>query len=218
MPLIHPCQTKKLSCILLSRRNIIVRMLFKRLTAFFLDILEVVVFAIAIFLFIYLLVLQPHKIKGQSMVPNFDDGEYLLTDKVTYRFREPKRGDVIVFEAPGANGEEFIKRIIGLPGEKISLKDGKVYLNTQQLPEYYLPSSFQTNGSSFLSENEEIVVPAGNYFVMGDNRGASYDSRSWGYITKDKITGRAWLVYWPVAKMGVVDNVVYDNNQEVTAL
>ena len=88
-------------------------MLLKRLTAFFLDITEVVVFAIAIFLFVYLLILQPHKIKGDSMVPNFLDGEYLLTDKITYRIREPARGDVVVFEAPGAGGDEFIKRIIG---------------------------------------------------------------------------------------------------------
>src|SRR3989344_7510790 len=107
--------------------------IFRRLGAFFLDILEVVVFAVAIFLFLYLLVLQPHKIKGQSMEPNFADGEYLLTDKVTYRFSEPKRGDVVVFEAPGTNNEEFIKRIIGLPGEQISLKDGKVAINNQVL-------------------------------------------------------------------------------------
>jgi signal peptidase I len=97
-----------------------------KLSAFFLDILEVVVFAIAIFLFLYLLVLQPHKIKGQSMEPNFQDGEFLLTDKVTYRFSEPKRGDVIVFEAPGTNNEEFIKRIMGLPGESISINNGKL--------------------------------------------------------------------------------------------
>ena len=193
-------------------------MLVKRLTAFFLDILEVVVFAIAIFLFIYLLVLQPHKIKGQSMVPNFDDGEYLLTDKVTYRFNQPERGDVVVFEAPGSNGEEFIKRIIGLPGERISLNNGKVYINSSILSEIYLPETYQTNGSSFLSDNKEIIVPDGNYFVMGDNRGASYDSRSWGYITKDKITGRAWLVYWPVSRMGIVEDPDYRLSQEVTAL
>src|SRR3989337_4243279 len=101
-------------------------MVARRLGAFFLDIIEVVVFAIAIFLFLYLLVLQPHKIKGASMEPNFPNGEYLLTDKVTYRFREPERGDVIVFEAPGTNGEEFIQRILGLPGDKVSLREGDV--------------------------------------------------------------------------------------------
>src|SRR3989304_10166262 len=155
-------------------------MFLKRLGTFFLDFLEIIVFAVAIFLFFYLLILQPHKIKGDSMQPNYPDGEYLLTDKVTYRFREPKRGDVIVFEAPGSNGEEFIKRIIGLPGERISLNNGKVYINSSILSEIYLPETYQTNGSSFLSDNKEVIVPDGNYFVMGDNRGASYDSRSWG--------------------------------------
>jgi len=90
-----------------------------RFGAFFLDILQVVVFAVAIFLFVYLLLLQPHKIKGSSMFPNFADGEFLLTDKVTYRFGEPKRGDVVVFKAPPNDREEFIKRIIGLPNDKI---------------------------------------------------------------------------------------------------
>ena len=90
--------------------------LLKRLGAFFLDILQVIVFAVAIFLFIYLLVLQPHKIKGDSMQPNFPDGEYLLTDKVSYRLGDPKRGDVVVFEAPSTTGEEFIKRIIEFGG------------------------------------------------------------------------------------------------------
>ena len=103
-------------------------MLARRLGAFFLDIIEVCVFAIAIFLFLYLLVMQPHKIKGDSMQPNFPDGEYLLTDKISYRLREPERGEVIVFKAPGANGEEFIKRIVGLPGEKISIKDKRIYI------------------------------------------------------------------------------------------
>src|SRR3990172_9585517 len=112
-------------------------MLARRLGAFFLDIIEVVVFAIAIFLFLYLLVLQPHKIKGASMEPNFHNGEYLLTDKVSYRFGEPERGDVIVFEAPPDESEEFIKRIIALPGEKMSIRDGRVFINGQRLNEAY---------------------------------------------------------------------------------
>lgn len=185
-------------------------MLLKRLTAFFLDILEVVVFAIAIFLFVYLLVLQPHKIKGQSMEPNFEDGEYLLTDKITYRLKEPKRGDVIVFEAPGANGEEFIKRIIGLPGERLSLANGKIYINGEPLIEKYIPENITTEGGPFLREGVEIQVPQDSYFVLGDNRRASFDSRSWGFVTKDKITGRAWLVYWPPDVAGVIDAASYE--------
>ncbi len=187
-------------------------MFVRSLSKFFLDVLEVIVFAIAIFLFIYLLILQPHKIKGDSMQPNFPDGEYLLTDKVTYRLRQPDRGDVVVFEAPGAGGEEFIKRIIGLPGEIVSLKKGKVYINNKELSESYLALSLKTNGSTFLKENMEVVVPEGHFFVLGDNRPASSDSRTWGFVAKEKITGRAWIIYWPPPKVGIVKEVVYSFN------
>lgn len=192
--------------------------MFQKLSVFFLDILEVVVFAIAIFLFLYLLVLQPHKIKGQSMEPNFQDGEFLLTDKVTYRFSQPKRGDVIVFEAPGTNNEEFIKRIIGLPGETISVINGETKINGAELSENYLPDSFITDGGAFLKNGQNVTIPDNHYFVMGDNRAASSDSRTWGFVAKEKITGRAWITYWPPPKFGVVEGVTYDNFQEVTAL
>src|SRR3972149_10809430 len=142
--------------------------MFRRRGAFFLDILEVLVFAVAIFLFIYLLVLQPHKIKGASMDPNFFDGEYLLTDKVTYRFGEPKRGDVIVFKAPTGDGDEFIKRIIGLPGDTVSVKNGAVYVDGKGLNEDYIPEISPTYGGSFLQENEPFTVQENSYFVLGD--------------------------------------------------
>lgn len=176
----------------------------KRLGDFFLDILEVLVSSFAIFLFIYLLVMQPHKIKGASMEPNFHDGEYLITDKLTYRFKEPQRGDVIVFEAPEAAGEEYIKRIVGLPGETISVHDGSFYINGEKLDEPYLPDSIFTKGVLFLKNDEERLIPQGNYFVAGDNRGSSSDSRYWGPITKDKITGRAFFIYWPMSEIGLI--------------
>jgi signal peptidase I len=182
----------------------------KKLSAFFLDILEVVVFAIAIFLFLYLLVLQPHKIKGQSMEPNFHDGEFLLTDKVTYRFSQPKRGDVIVFKAPGTNNDEFIKRIIGLPGEKLSINNGKVNINEKTVEEGYLPDTLLTEGGMFLKEGQAVTIPENHFFVLGDNRIASSDSRTWGFITKDEITGRAWVTYWPPPKLGVIESVSYN--------
>ncbi|OGM01868.1 signal peptidase I [Candidatus Woesebacteria bacterium GWA1_41_8] len=181
----------------------------KRIGIFFLDILEVIVFAIAIFLFVYLLLLQPHKIKGDSMQPNFPNGEYLLTDKVSYRFREPKRGEVIVFEAPQSEGDEFIKRIIGLPGELVSIKEGSIFINEKKLNEGYLASGAVTLSGNFFKEAEEIVVPEELYFVLGDNRLHSSDSRAWGFVPKDKITGRAWVIYWPVAKAGPVQEVNY---------
>lgn len=173
------------------------------------DILEVIVFAVAIFLFVYLLLLQPHKIKGDSMQPNFPNGEYLLTDKVSYRFREPKRGEVIVFEAPPTENEEFIKRIIGLPGELVFVKEGSVFINGQRLEEAYLGPGAVTLSGNFLKEGEEILIPQAEYLVMGDNRLHSSDSRSWGFVPKDKITGRAWVIYWPVAKAGPIEEVQY---------
>lgn len=184
-------------------------MFIRRLGAFFLDIIEVVVFAIAIFLFIYLLVMQPHRIKGSSMIPNFQDGEYLLSDKISYRLREPKRGDVIVFEAPGAKGDEFIKRIIGTPGDTVSVKDGKVYVNGQLLQETYLPADLKTSGGTFLKEGGEVTIPNDYYFVLGDNRPFSSDSRAWGLVAKSKITGRAWFIYWPPEAFGTVQAAQY---------
>lgn len=163
----------------------------------------------AIFLFVYLLILQPHKIKGDSMQPNFPDGEYLLTDKVTYRLEEPKRGDVIVFKAPAGNGDEFIKRIIGLPGETISITNGKVSVNGEILNESYLSDKLYTSSGSFLSEGKEVTVPSESYLVFGDNRPRSSDSRVFGFITKKDITGRAWLVYWPIQSAGVVQKIDY---------
>lgn len=182
----------------------------RRLSAFFLDIIQVIVFAVAIFLFVYLLILQPHKIKGDSMQPNFPDAEYLLTDKVTYRLEEPKRGDVIVFKAPTGNGDEFIKRILGLPGETISITNGNVYLNGEVLEEPYLSDEIYTSSASFLSEGKEVFVPKESYLVFGDNRPRSSDSRVFGFITKEDITGRAWLVYWPIQSAGIVQKIDYD--------
>ncbi|MFC1624997.1 signal peptidase I [Patescibacteria group bacterium] len=184
--------------------------MFKRLGAFFLDVLEVVVFAIAFFLFLYLLVFQPHKIKGASMDPNFKDAEYLLTDKVSYRFGEPKRGDVIVFKAPGLEGEEFIKRIIGLPGEEVSINENKIYINGNILDEKYLTPDKYTSGGIFLSEGNTLTVPEESYFVMGDNRQHSSDSRSWGFVPKKDIGGKAWFIYWPISDLGTVKAINYN--------
>ena len=145
------------------------------------------------------------------MTPNFPDGEYLLTDKVTYRFYEPKRGDVIVFETPtSTTGEEFIKRIIGLPGDSVSVQNGRIYINTQLLDEKYLTSDIITSPGAFLAEGQSVIVIKDKYLVLGDNRQHSSDSRSWGFVDKDKITGRAWLVYWPLSKAGTIIRPEYN--------
>lgn len=175
--------------------------MFSKLGAFFMDILEVIVLAVGIFLIVYLLILRPHKIKGQSMHPTFPDAEYLLTEKVSYYRTDPQRGDVIVFKPP-ISDDEFIKRVIALPGETVSILGGKVFVNDKLLKEDYI--KVDTNGAGFLSDGLKYTVPAGNYFVMGDNRPHSSDSRAWGPITKKVITGKAWLVYWPTKNAGFV--------------
>jgi len=184
----------------------------KKLGSFFLDVVEVVVFAIAIFLFVYLLVLQPHKIKGNSMQPNYPDGEFLLADKITYRLREPKRGDVIVFQAPLSPEEEYIKRIIALPGETIKVSQGRVYINNKLLKEPYLSETLVTTPGGFAKEGQEIKVPVNFYFVLGDNRPESSDSRAWGFVPFKSINGRAWVIYWPPERTGVVKDINYALN------
>jgi signal peptidase I len=184
--------------------------MFKRLGAFFLDVVEVIIFAVGIFFFIYLLIMRPHKISGLSMMPNFQDAEYLLTEKVTYYTRNPQRGDVVVFTPPVSNTDEFIKRVIGLPGERVMVKDGRVYINDKPLPEPYLKDTVITLGGTFLSDDQEYTVPEDQYFVMGDNRPNSSDSRYWGPITKKAMSGRAWVAYWPANLVGVVQKPGYN--------
>ncbi|NIO20700.1 MAG: signal peptidase I, partial [Candidatus Aenigmarchaeota archaeon] len=111
----------------------------------FLDIIETVVLALAIFVLVYLFLVQPHQVRGNSMYPNFHDGEYLLTDKISYRLGEPDRGDVIVFKAPKNQEYDYIKRIVALPGDSVVIRNGKIYLNNQLAEETYLPEEFSTS-------------------------------------------------------------------------
>jgi len=172
------------------------------LTHFILETVQVVVFSISIFLFIYFLVLQPHKIRGASMEPNFQENQYLLTDKVSYRLGEPARGDVVVFRA--STGQDFIKRVIALPGETVEVKGGEVHINGKPLNEPYLPREVITQTGQFLEKNQPITVPDNFYFVLGDNRDHSLDSRSFGFVSKEDISGKAFFVYWPPANAGVI--------------
>ena len=118
--------------------------LLQRVGSFFMDTIEVFVISMSIFIVVYLFLMQPHQVKGNSMFPTYHDGEYLMTDKVTYKFREPKRGDIVVFKAPVNEDFDFIKRVIAVPGDKILIKDGEVYVNGEMLNEVYLPDEYDT--------------------------------------------------------------------------
>lgn len=139
------------------------------------------------------------------MNPNFLNAEYLLTDKITYRFQEPKKGDVIIFTAPQNEEVEFIKRIIGLPSSTITIEGGDVFINGENLEEEYLPEGLKTHSGTFLKEGQLFSIPEEQYFVLGDNRSHSSDSRKWGTVPKENIIGKAWLRYWPLNKFGLVN-------------
>lgn len=168
------------------------------------DALQPVVMAFGIFMMVYVFLAQPHKVDGRSMLPNFQNNEFILTDKITYRKYDPQRGDVIIFHAPPPYDSDFIKRIVVLPGETIRLSGGYVYINGGKLDEYYLPPEFTTSERSFLRENVDYQVPPNFYFVLGDNRDGSSDSREWGPINRTAIVGRAIFRYWPPKNIGVI--------------
>lgn len=162
----------------------------------------VVVFA-AIITAVYWLIAQPHKVSGSSMYPNFKDGDYILTDKVSYKLGKPQRGDVIVFKNPKDKAQDFIKRIIGVPGDKFRIEGGRVYLNGKLLDEPYIRPGIYTGPEATIQEGEEITVPQGKLLVLGDNRPASSDSRDWGFIEFNEIIGKVLLRYWPGSEIGL---------------
>lgn len=154
------------------------------------EILQTALISLGIFFFVYILLVQPHRVKGDSMYPNFMDGELLLTEKITYRLYKPKRGDVIVFKAPTPQKVDFIKRIIGLPHDNVKIENGTIFINGIKIEEPYETQSTGGSINVLLSDNQ--------YYVLGDNRQASSDSRAFGAIERKSIKGKAWLVYWPI--------------------
>ena len=183
--------------------------------AFWLDALETIAIALAIFFVIYNFVAQPHLVKGESMLPNYHDGEYILTSKMYDWWGAPQRGDVVVLKSPDDKSVQFIKRIIGLPGEKIKIENNHVIIYNSQHPngitlqESYLAGSVTTDGHASIPEGEIVPIPKDNYVVMGDNRNASYDSRAWGFVAKEDLVGRAFFIYWPLNDFGLVAHAKY---------
>lgn len=164
------------------------------------EFIKVVIVSVAIVLPVRAYVAQPFIVSGASMEPNFYDGEYLIIDELTYAFRAPARGETIVFRYPLDPSEFFIKRIVGLPGETIEIKSGNVLINEGTLPEPYLPRGAEKE----TLPNLKIKLDENEYFVLGDNRPRSSDSRFWGALPREKIMGRALVRLWPVAHAGVI--------------
>jgi len=183
---------------------------------FIYEIFETATLAIFIFLVLYLFLVRPHQIHGDSMLPNYHNGDYLLTEVVSYKFlgKELQRGDVIVFRSPQQPNRDFIKRVIALPGEQIKIQNSKIYIINSDYPEGflltepYLPLEITTQAREIIREGELFEIGEG-YIVMGDNRPRSSDSRDWGIVEKDKIIGRAWLRYWPPSALGFISAPEY---------
>jgi len=171
----------------------------------FWEVLETLAIALASIFIIYTFMAQPFIVQGASMEPNFSDGDYILIDEITYRFREPERGEVIVFRNPRNESEFYIKRVVGLPGEEIVINGEEVKVDGTLLSEDYLPIHGSVVGEKVFDLGED------EYFVMGDNRDQSFDSRSWGPLKEDEIIGTVRLRFWPPSKLHIFRQTVSYN-------
>lgn len=176
-----------------------------------LELAETLVIAGAIFVVIYAFLIRPFQVTGTSMHPTFVNGEYVFTNLLSQRFGPLDRRDVIVFKAPSED-KDYIKRIIGIPGDTVKIEDGKVFLNHKKLNEPYISPTIRTDARGFANEGQDILVSENSYFVMGDNRPFSSDSRDWGLVTFDRVIGKSALVYWPINRIRVVEHEDYEEN------
>lgn len=159
------------------------------------ELVETVLLAVILFLVVNVTTGR-FRVRGYSMEPTLYDGQYLIVSKVTYWIHPPERGDIIVFRPPNGASDDYVKRIIGLPGETVEIRGGTVWVDGVALVEPYIAAAGGDSGPRTLGE--------GQYFVLGDNRNNSSDSRSWGVLPRGDIVGKVWLCYWPVDKWGIV--------------
>lgn len=165
------------------------------------ELVETVLLTLVIF-FMIRYAIENYRIEGESMEPNFHNGQFLLVSKINYLFGQPERGDVIIFRYPQNPKKNFIKRVIGLPGEKVEIRAGNVFVNNVRIPE---PYPFHHADYDW----GPVTVGADEYFVLGDNRPASSDSHSWGMMPAKNLIGKAWVSYWPPDEWGVVQHYSY---------
>ena len=165
---------------------------------FFVDLLETIVLAVVLF-FAINAVSARVRVDGFSMIPTLQDGEYVLVNRLAYQNSLPERGDIIVFVSPQVSDLDLIKRVIGLPGDKIRISGGEVRVNDQVLDEPYIAAAPIYNG--------DWNVPEGNLFVLGDNRNDSSDSHAWGLLPIDNVIGKAILIYWPIPEWTLIQHV-----------
>ena len=171
------------------------------------EFLKVAALALIIVVPVRYFLFQPFIVQGESMAPNFASGDYRIVDEISYSFSTPQRGDVMVFKYPKDTSQDFIKRVIGLPGETIVIQNGKVDITKDdkkmELHENYLPANLSTFG------DVKLTLGKDEYFVLGDNRDHSYDSRIWGVVTKKDIIGKPILRLFPLSSLSIIERPSY---------
>jgi signal peptidase I len=179
------------------------RSLLRQAWDFVSEILHVVIISLAIIIPVRYFLIQPFYVKGASMEPNFYDHEYLIIDELSYRFHQPRHGEIVVFRYPNDPRQYFIKRVIGVPGDRIKVSGGKVTVFNDANPQGTEIDETQYLGVVFTAGDVDTSLGQGEYFLMGDNRAASLDSRIFGPVDRSYIVGRVWLRGWPPDKFKV---------------
>lgn len=188
------------------------RSVLREVGSFLFDVAKVAAISLAIIIPARTWLVQPFFVQGASMEPNFFEREYLVVDEISYRFGPPQRGDIVIFHPPQRPDEFYIKRVVGLPGERVTLRGGRVLIANADHPEgvaldesAYLPAGVVTRATTAqLAEGAELQLGPTEYFVLGDNRGNSQDSRAFGPLDQSHVVGRAWLRGWPISRAGSV--------------
>jgi signal peptidase I len=181
------------------------------------EVAEVIVLAIILYFGISFAVQAVH-VEGLSMYATLDDNDYLIANKIDYRLHPPQRGDIIILRPPTDNSKDFIKRVIALPGEKLLIRDSVVYINGHRLDEPYLPEAWTTLNNWPNDGTDGRVMKSNEYFVMGDNRNRSQDSRIFNPITRDRIDGKAWFRIWPLNNFGNIYSLMPALDTSTTAV
>ena len=177
---------------------------------FVVEVMQIVIISAAIIIPIRYFLVQPFYVKGASMEPNFYDKEYLIIDELTFRMREPERGEIVVFRYPRDPGQYFIKRLVGMPGETVEVTGGAVVIYNDDHPNGQILDEKTYLGNALSQGKKKITLGPEEYFVMGDNRDESLDSRSFGPIARSEIIGRVWVRGLPLSRVGTFETPEYD--------
>lgn len=180
------------------------------------EAIETIIIAVVLTFFLITFVAESFVVNGHSMEPTLHDGERVIVNKLVYRFRQPRRGEIVVFRYPKDPAKDFIKRVVAVPGDTVEMRRGKLFLNGQPVDESYAVGFGYGNFS-------EKVVPPGHYFVLGDNRSNSEDSRMFGFVAANQIIGKAALLFWPLSRArvlgaGLLPGVSLENEPSLCAV